>query len=65
MHKWKTSFNLNQKKLDRKEIIKISDLIAKNGRFITTCYYITELVRAEKEQSDWLSERSEFSSTDC
>ena len=29
-----------------------------------TFYYIAELVRAEKEHSDWLPERSEFSFSD-
>ena len=33
-------------------------------RCCTHPYYIAELVRTEKEHSDWLPERSEFSYTD-
>ena len=36
----------------------------KNFSCITIFYYIAELARAEKENSDWLPERSEFSHTD-
>ena len=31
---------------------------------ITTIYYMAELVRADKELSDWFPKRSEFSYTD-
>ena len=33
-------------------------------RYDMQLYYIAELVCAEKEQSDWLPERSEYSYTD-